>query len=298
MSEQTTSSDLTKSAGKNSGKSSGKNSGLLPRWFWGVSLSLVFIFSVIWHLPISPLLKSTEKHLPGDLQNLSFDSSQGGLWEGETQLNWSFDNQSAGLDLGRVQWEQSPASLLGAISPMLKWQTQFGQWQGEIERAWMQEQVHFKTHAFQIDVNDFLMWLAPFARVPFEIQADVTSKKMDVSWSPSSLVTAIEGRLLVQNLSTMGISMPPLVVELSMPNATVQEIVWTISGQDAGWELQGKGVLKAKPNTADFGRYDGEIVVNAQSVEQMPDFAHLLPQPTPTQAKMTLRGNLKQLRMP
>lgn len=281
-----------------SSSNASKSPGLLPKWFWVLSLSLVFVFSVIWHLPISPLLNSAEELLPPDLKNLSFESSQGGIWEGETQLNWALDKQSKELNLGRLKWEQSPANLLNSLSPVLKWQTQFGQWQGEIERSWMQEQVHFKTHSFEMDVKNFLAWLAPFARVPFEVQADVTSKKMEVSWSPSSLVTAIDGRLLVKNLSTMGVSMPPLTVTFFMPNKETQVIEWSISGQESGWEINGKGVLKAKPKTADFGYYEGEVVVNAKSAEQMPDFAHLLPQISPTQAKMTLNGNLKQLRMP
>lgn len=287
---------MEKQAGSSDSSSHLRKNRLFPKWFWVLSLSLVFLLSAIWHLPIAPFLKSAPNFLPSEMQNLSFENSQGGLWEGTTQLSLAVANQTAPVDLGRVEWQQPAGDLFSALSPKLLWVTQFGQWQGSIERAWLEDRVALKTDRLQLDIDKFLTWLAPFAQVPFAVKGEVSSQQLNLQWSPKQLVTALEGKVSIHNLASMGVRLPPLTLKLSMPSAESQQIQWQLSGATEQWSLQGTGTLQAKPGQADFGVYQGKLVVKAQSAEQLPDFAHLFRVVSATSAELTFNGNLQQYR--
>lgn len=277
-------------------KNSSESNRLFPTWFWLMSLGLVFFFSVIWHLPIAPFLKNAQTVLPDSIKNLSFDNAEGGFLQGGTQLSWQFDGQQEPLSLGHVQWQQPPGELLSSLNPKIIWQTQFGQWQGDIERSWLQESIVLNTATLQIDIQDFLSWLAPFARVPFEVKGDLSSKQLMFDWSPKHLLTALEGEVVMEGLTTMGVSMPPLRLQASMPDPATQQVQWQLSGQADGWTLQGSGTLQAKPRTTNFGDYQGKLLVTAQTAEQLPDFAHLFRAVSATSAELAFNGNLQQYR--
>lgn len=265
---------------------------MLPKWLWGLLFIVVFIFSILWHLPSGAILQALPGYLPNSAKGLNFDSSQGTLWEGKTQIEWLEPHSQKIVALGEVSWKQKPVHLITQINPEIKWQTQFGQWQGTTNKSWNNERLRIHTQDLKVDIKRLLHWLSPFAKVPFEIAGQVESKKLNFEWSQSKLLLALDAKLRVTQLSTMGIAMPPIHIELQMLEQDTQVVQWKLTAEDNGWKMQGSGTVDMSPESDTFGRYQGEIEVKAESAQKMPDFAHLMPQLKPELARMKLNGNL------
>lgn len=263
--------------------------------YFGVLAVLVFLLSLLWHIPANFLFKSAQEFLPADVQALDFQATNGTLWQGSTQVLWALPDGKTHLDAGQLSWQQSAADLLSSVQPKLHWQTQFGQWQGQLDQAWSGEQTLVKTADLQLNIAALQKWLAPFMRSPIEVQGQVLSQDLTLSWSPEKLLTAIEGNLLLQGLSAMGVTLPPVRLQVTMPDKNTQIVHWSLSAQADGYSMQGSGTLDANPASKAFANYEGVLEVKAAKLEQMPDFALLLPQVSDTHSKLSLKGNLQRL---
>lgn len=263
--------------------------------FWITAVFLVFMASLIWHMPASLLFKTAQTLLPAGERQIEFENATGGIWAGQTQLSWPLPNNQGTLNAGQLSWQQSPMDLIGALTPALDWQTQFGNWQGHLKQSWDGSSTAIETEVLRLNIAMFQKWLSPFFRSPFEVQGLVESNDLRFDWSTDKLLTQLQGTLLLQGLSTMGVSLPPVQIELQMPDKASQQVHWRLSAQGNGYQLSGSGKVDGNPASQQFASYSGVLEVKAESLQQMPDFSNLMPQLSETHSQLSFNGNLKNL---
>lgn len=259
-----------------------------------VGLSFVFVLSVIWHLPIAPLLNSATGLLSSDSQSVVFSNADGKLWDGATQIQWQEPSSNTLVDLGEVRWQQSPMGLISQLNPALEWQTQFGHWNGYIEKGWLTESLKLSTEDLQLDLEKLVYWMSAFVKFPLLLEGQLRSQTLNFTWMPESLFQTVDATFQIEKLNAMGLVFPSIKVQLAMQDSDKQVLRWTMNSQDLGWKMHGQGTLNLNPSSKEFAIYQGEILVDAESQDRLPDFATLLPNVNKNQAQWQFSGNLQR----
>lgn len=243
---------------------------------------MVFLFSVIWHFPVSGLLSQTgtQNWLPKALQiklpaGILLHNTQGVWWKGQTELQWQ------NLDAGKLTWQWQPFSLLqGQIGLTLDWrqQQQFVQ----VELATNGRSVAISDLMGDIKLN-YLGGLIPSLGILSSAEGSVILKQVAAEGVlAEAWPKALSGKIAVSQLSLMGVSADYLEWNPEMHN---QKIKLPVQGGGKGWKLSGESVLKA-PN-----QYQNNLVLKADNASALPDWVPLMMRQTSSnQAVLKTQG--------
>lgn len=238
---------------------------------------IALFFSVIYHLPVSWLLAqpSVQKQIP---EHVTLSPTNGTLWQGNTHL-------STPQPIGKITWDLSFWALLIG--------------QASVETVWKKEQSHLHSHinlplfseTGEVNVSNLngqvaLPLIIQLLNAPglngLSIEGTMTLDEVNLSVDQKTQwPSLLNGLLIVNNLNVLGNAFPSITIT---PTLEGDKLTLNLSGGERGWTLSGQ--LEVFKNR----QYNIALKVTAQSQENMPDWAGLLRQQSPTVAVLNNRG--------
>ncbi|MBN2648015.1 MAG: hypothetical protein JXR44_09545 [Thiotrichales bacterium] len=258
--------------------------------FWFTLIALL-VFGVAF---LASLRASTLSGwlMPND-SPLQFRELQGGLWQGEGQLYWQGREQT--LALGQVAWQHSAFSWLRfqphlslnyqRLGTQLRLDTRFGL---------VQQDAHFQLQNASLSLRDWrpvLAQLVPAIGAWLQgVEADLQGVQLQTDWRANAQWLAnTQGSGELIGVTFLGERLPPIQLKLEQQQ---QILVLSIRAQE-GWRLHGE--IRIQPSVKSSSeslawQYEGQLTLDADQAEQMPNWASLMRSTAPNRAEMRFQG--------
>ncbi len=254
--------------------------------FWMVVLfTVTLVFSVLYNLPASWLISQpvVQKQIP---QQLLIEAVEGSVWNGEMKISTHITNKpGALLDLGLLKWDMEWLPLLKAnLGSQVQWAAGKSQIDFYIEKELLSAEKPLLLSDVQgnIDIAQLIQSLSAAGLNTVAATGQIIVSDIDVALDPLTLwPQQISGQLEIHSLSSLGINLSVLTV---VPSMEAQTIVLSLSAQENGWQLIGRIGIRANHT------YDITLSVKGDSAQNMPDWAQLMIQKTPTLATFKNQG--------
>lgn len=256
-------------------------------YFWNALLfAFTFALSIFYYLPASWLVSQSivQQEIP---KQWLIDSVSGSVWDGEMRISTHITNKSGGLvDLGTLQWDIDWLPLLKAnLSSQQQWllaeNSQIGFY---FARDLLSAQAPVQVTDLQgsIDIAQLIQSLASAGVPTFAATGQIIAKDVEIVLNQTTIwPEKVGGQFEIHSLSAFGINLP---VVTAVPSMEAQVIQLSLSAQEDGWQLQGSVTIT--PNHT----YNITTSVRADSAQQMPDWAQMMVQKTPTLATFANQG--------
>lgn len=255
--------------------------------FWTALLfALTLVLSMFYYLPASWLVSQpmVQQEIP---KQMLIDSVSGSVWDGEMRVTTHIANKSGVIvDLGTLQWDIDWLSLLKAnLSSQQQWilaeNSQMGFY---FERDFLSAESPLLLTGLKgsFDIAQLVRSLASAGLPTVAASGQIIANDVEIALDQSTFwPEEVSGQFEIHSLSTFGINLPVVTVVSSMEAQVVQ---LDLSAEEDAWQLQGR-IIIAPTHT-----YNVSISVKADSAKQMPDWAQMMVQKTPTLATFANQG--------